>query len=141
MPYLPTGTKLNGVYRRVSHSPSSTLKICHFAGHKRQYSVFLQSNLLNPGPFDQLLLLKTRIANKIFAGQTSDTPQNILKVRPCLSKVSLLFPCSSSSFSNFSVSSTRLLLNWFLVETHVNITLYNCHLSFAENLVYNNWCC
>ena len=52
-------------------------KIYHFAEEKRQQHVFLHGNLLEPGSFDQLLLLKTKVADKIFAGQTSDTTPKI----------------------------------------------------------------
>ena len=40
--------------------PSPTLKICLFAGQKRRYNVFLKGNLLDPRPFDQLLLQKIK---------------------------------------------------------------------------------
>ena len=33
-----------------------------------------------------------------------------------LSTVSSLLPCSSKSFLNFRLSSTRLLINWFLIK-------------------------
>ena len=29
------------------------------------------------------------------------------------------FPCSSKSFLNFKLSSTRLLINWFLIKKHL----------------------
>jgi len=61
----------------LSHPP--TLKICHFAEQKRQYNVFLQDNVLDLGPIDQLLLLKTCTSKSlIFVGQkTYDTPSKI----------------------------------------------------------------
>ena len=39
--------------------PLPTLKICNFAAQKRQCNVLFQGNLLDPGPFDQPLLLKS----------------------------------------------------------------------------------
>ena len=41
------GAKLKEVRYGVAN-----LKICHFARQKRQYNVFMQGNLVNPGPFD-----------------------------------------------------------------------------------------
>jgi len=49
------GRNFKGLWE-VSHPP--TLKTYLFAGQKQHYNVFSQDNLLDPGPFDQLLLLK-----------------------------------------------------------------------------------
>ena len=46
-----------------------------------QCNVLLQGNLLGRGPFDQLLLLKTR-SQKIFTGETSDTPLTYIEATP-----------------------------------------------------------
>ena len=51
-------------------SQPPTLKICDSAEQKQQYNVVLHGNLLDPEPFDQILLLKKRKkSQKIFAEQ------------------------------------------------------------------------
>ena len=37
-----------------------------------------------------------------------------------LSKVPYLFPCGSQSFLNFRLSSTRLLIKWFLIKKRIS---------------------
>ena len=64
--------KSKGEYRGVSSPPP--LKMCHFAGKKQQCNVFLQGNLLDPGLFDQLMLLE-KGCGEVSTGHTSDTSQ------------------------------------------------------------------
>ena len=45
-----------------------------------------------------------------------------------LSKVSWPFPCSSKSFLNCRLTSTRLLIKWFLIKR----TLYAYHRGIAQ---------
>ena len=48
---------------------------------KWQCNVLLHDNVLNPGPFDQLLLLKQKKCHRLtFEGQDSDSPQNYVQV-------------------------------------------------------------
>ena len=62
-----------------AESTPPTLIICHFVGEKLKgnflckAAVFagqlsLQGNLLDPGPFDGLLLMKRKVKGKIFEG-------------------------------------------------------------------------
>ena len=54
-----------------------TIKICYFAGQKRQFNVFLKGNLLDPGPFDQVLLLKKRSQRKYSQGKPLTLPPKV----------------------------------------------------------------
>ena len=69
-------TKLKGV--RVSLPP--TLKVRHCAEQKQQCNVFLQDNLLDAEPFDQLLLPETKDTGKILLRKPLTPPQKCLEV-------------------------------------------------------------
>ena len=56
------------------------LAICNFAGQKRQYNAFLQGNLIDPGLFDQLMLLKFKKKVTIFSRGKLLTPPKKFEV-------------------------------------------------------------
>ena len=72
------GTELKGDIGCESPPNHENLPFCRV---KRQYSVFSRGNLLHPGQFDQLLLLK-KGSQKIVAGQTSEINLNAFKLHP-----------------------------------------------------------
>ena len=73
----------------MSHPP--TMKVFRFNRHKRQCNIFLQGNLLDPGLFDQLLLLTDK----------GHRPRTLLNYCPCCS-LQIFRPFSLIKFSNNS---------------------------------------
>ena len=61
-----------------------TLKICHCEGQKWQCNVTLQGSLLDPGPSDQILLLKKAMENFCRDKKPLTLSKNILKLCPWL---------------------------------------------------------
>ena len=60
------------------------LKICHFAGQKRQYNVFLQGKLLDPGSVDHPLLPNKKGHRKAF-DQLTVYRSHFRRAKPLLS--------------------------------------------------------
>ena len=56
-------------------------------------------------------------SNVIFILSRCSFKLNLVKISMCyLPKVFSLFPCNSKSFLNFKLSSTWVLINWFLIK-------------------------